>query len=103
MIEVGSATLGSHGMGRRAHLVQDPPPKRVLYYCPFLHPTVISRNILTHKDMMENQETPVAESRLRVPPGAKGANGSIRTLLEKMGGKTGPGGHVRTAVHADEM
>lgn len=69
----------------------------------FLHPTVISRNILTHKDMMENQETPVAESRLRVPPGAKGANGSIRTLLEKMGGKTGPGGHVRTAVHADEM
>nr|KAF6396481.1 cAMP responsive element binding protein 3 like 4 [Rousettus aegyptiacus] len=64
---------------------------------------VISRNILTHKDMMENQETPVAESRLRVPPGAKGANGSIRTLLEKMGGKTGPGGHVRTAVHTDEM
>ncbi|XP_039705647.1 cyclic AMP-responsive element-binding protein 3-like protein 4 [Pteropus medius] len=64
---------------------------------------VISRNILTHKDMMENQETPVAESRLGGPPGAKGANGSTRTLLEKMGGKTGPGGHVRTTVHADEM
>lgn len=52
---------------------------------------------------MENQETPVAESRLGGPPGAKGANGSTRTLLEKMGGKTGPGGHVRTTVHADEM
>ncbi|XP_027946127.1 cyclic AMP-responsive element-binding protein 3-like protein 4 isoform X1 [Eumetopias jubatus] len=64
---------------------------------------VISRNILTHKDMTENLETTVVESRLEGPPRAKGVNGSTRTLLEKMGGKTGPSGHVRTGLHADEM
>ncbi|KAF5924222.1 hypothetical protein HPG69_007442 [Diceros bicornis minor] len=64
---------------------------------------VISRNILTHKDMTENLETPVVESRLGVPPGAKGANGSTSTLLEKIGGKIGASRRVRTVLHADEM
>ncbi|XP_077756897.1 cyclic AMP-responsive element-binding protein 3-like protein 4 [Canis aureus] len=64
---------------------------------------VISRNILTHKDMIENLETTVVESRLEGPPRTKDVNGSTRTLLEKMGGKTGPGGHIRTVLHADEM
>ncbi|XP_062961151.1 cyclic AMP-responsive element-binding protein 3-like protein 4 [Cynocephalus volans] len=64
---------------------------------------VISRNILTHKDMTENLETPMVESRLGELPGAKDANGSTRTLPEKMGGKTGPSGHIRTLLHADEM
>ncbi|XP_006159872.1 cyclic AMP-responsive element-binding protein 3-like protein 4 isoform X2 [Tupaia chinensis] len=64
---------------------------------------VISRNILTHKDMTENLEDPVLESRLGEPPGAKSANGSSRTLLKKTGGKTGPSGHIRTVLHADEM
>ncbi|KAM8812312.1 LOW QUALITY PROTEIN: cyclic AMP-responsive element-binding protein 3-like protein 4 [Rhynchonycteris naso] len=64
---------------------------------------VISKNILTHKDITENSETPKVESRLRGPPGAKSANDSTRTLLEEMGGKTGPRGHIRTVLHADEM
>lgn len=68
----------------------------------FLHPTVISRNILTQKDI-QNWETPEAESRLGEPPGAKSANDSTRTPLENIGGKTGPSGHVRTGLHADEM
>ncbi|EFB25806.1 hypothetical protein PANDA_011546, partial [Ailuropoda melanoleuca] len=64
---------------------------------------VISRNILTHKDMTENLETTVVESRLEGPLRAKDVNGSTRTLLEKMGGKTGSSGHIRTVLHADEM
>uniref|UniRef100_G1RIR2 Cyclic AMP-responsive element-binding protein 3-like protein 4 n=1 Tax=Nomascus leucogenys TaxID=61853 RepID=G1RIR2_NOMLE len=64
---------------------------------------VTSRNILTHKDITENLETQVVESRLREPPGAKDANGSTRTLLEKMGGKPRPSGRIRTVLHADEM
>ncbi|XP_032949682.1 cyclic AMP-responsive element-binding protein 3-like protein 4 isoform X3 [Rhinolophus ferrumequinum] len=64
---------------------------------------VISRNILTHKDMTEDWETSVVESRLGGPPGAKGANGSTRTLPEKLGGQTSPGGQVRTVLLADEM
>ncbi|XP_062048299.1 cyclic AMP-responsive element-binding protein 3-like protein 4 isoform X3 [Lepus europaeus] len=64
---------------------------------------VISRNILTHKDMTEDLDTPVAESRLREPPGAKSANGSARTLLEKMGGRGGPRGRATAVLHADEM
>ncbi|KAK2494635.1 hypothetical protein MC885_003002, partial [Smutsia gigantea] len=65
---------------------------------------VISRTILTHKDMTENLETPVVESTsFGRPPGAKGANGSTRTLLEKIGGKTGPRRHARAVLHADEM
>ncbi|XP_036906600.1 cyclic AMP-responsive element-binding protein 3-like protein 4 [Sturnira hondurensis] len=66
-------------------------------------PRVISRNILTHKDITENWETPKVESRLGGPTGTKGANGSTRTLLEKIGVKTGPSGHTRTVLHADEM
>nr|XP_045732400.1 cyclic AMP-responsive element-binding protein 3-like protein 4 isoform X3 [Mirounga angustirostris] len=64
---------------------------------------VISRNILTHKDMTENLKTIVVESRLEEPPRVKGVNSSTRTLLEKMGGKTDPSGHARTGLHADEM
>ncbi|KAL0591143.1 Cyclic AMP-responsive element-binding protein 3-like protein 4 [Plecturocebus cupreus] len=64
---------------------------------------VTSRNILTHKDITENLETQVVESRLREPPGAKDANGSTRTLLEKMGGKPRPSGHIGNVLHADEM
>ncbi|XP_059788295.1 cyclic AMP-responsive element-binding protein 3-like protein 4 isoform X2 [Balaenoptera ricei] len=64
---------------------------------------VISRNILTHKDMTENLENPAGESRLEGPPGAKGVNGSTRTLLEKTGGRAGPSRHIRTVLHADEM
>lgn len=64
---------------------------------------VISRNILTHKDMTEDWETSVVESRLGGPPGAKGANGSTRTLPEKKGGQTSPSGQVRTVLLADEM
>ncbi|XP_024604031.1 cyclic AMP-responsive element-binding protein 3-like protein 4 isoform X3 [Neophocaena asiaeorientalis asiaeorientalis] len=64
---------------------------------------VISRNILTHKDMTENLENPAVESRLEGPPGAKGINGSTRTLLEKTGGRAGPSRHIRTVLHADEM
>ncbi|KAB1260275.1 Cyclic AMP-responsive element-binding protein 3-like protein 4 [Camelus dromedarius] len=63
---------------------------------------VISRNILTHKDMTENLENPVVESRLEGPPGAKGANGSTQTLLEKER-RAGPNRHIRTVLHADEM
>ncbi|XP_032120996.1 cyclic AMP-responsive element-binding protein 3-like protein 4 [Sapajus apella] len=64
---------------------------------------VTSRNILTHKDITENLETQVVESRLREPPGAKDANGSARTLLEKMGGKPRPSGRIGNVLHADEM
>ncbi|XP_031508941.1 cyclic AMP-responsive element-binding protein 3-like protein 4 isoform X2 [Papio anubis] len=64
---------------------------------------VTSRNILTHKDITENLETQVVESRLREPPGAKDANDSTRTLLEKMGGKPSPSGRIGTVLHADEM
>lgn len=64
---------------------------------------VTSRNILTHKDITENLETHVVESRLREPPEAKDANDSTRTLLEKMGGKPRPSGRIGTVLHADEM
>lgn len=64
---------------------------------------MISRNILTHRDMTENPENAVVESRLEGPPGAKGANSSTRTLPEKVGGRAGPSRHIRTVLHADEM
>ncbi|XP_032461591.1 cyclic AMP-responsive element-binding protein 3-like protein 4 isoform X3 [Phocoena sinus] len=64
---------------------------------------VISRNILAHRDMTENLENPAVESRLEGPPGAKGINGSTRTVLEKTGGRAGPSRHIRTVLHADEM
>ncbi|XP_047408583.1 cyclic AMP-responsive element-binding protein 3-like protein 4 isoform X1 [Sciurus carolinensis] len=64
---------------------------------------VISRNILTHMDKTESLETPVEEFKMGEPPGAQSANKSTRTLLEKMGVKTGPTGHIRTVLHADEM
>jgi cyclic AMP-responsive element-binding protein 3 len=64
---------------------------------------VISRNILTHKDMTESLETPVVESKLGEPPGAQSANTSTKTLLEKMEEKPGSSGHIRSVLHADEM
>lgn len=64
---------------------------------------VISRNILTHKDMTESLETTAVESRLGRPPKASGENGSTRTLLEKMGGKIRPSRHVGSVLHAEEM
>ncbi|XP_006861544.1 PREDICTED: cyclic AMP-responsive element-binding protein 3-like protein 4 isoform X2 [Chrysochloris asiatica] len=64
---------------------------------------VISRNILTHKDMPENLETLLVESRLGGPPENKRANGSTKTWLENMGGKTDPSRLLKTVLHADEM
>ncbi|XP_032173543.1 cyclic AMP-responsive element-binding protein 3-like protein 4 isoform X3 [Mustela erminea] len=64
---------------------------------------VISRNILTHKDMTESLGATAVEPGLEGPPRAKGVNGSTRNLLEKSGGKTGPRGHVRAVLRADEM
>ncbi|XP_046948890.1 cyclic AMP-responsive element-binding protein 3-like protein 4 isoform X1 [Lynx rufus] len=64
---------------------------------------VVSRNILSHKDMTEGLETTVVESRPGGPLKAKGENGSTRTLLEKMGGKTGSNGHAGAVLHAEEM
>ncbi|XP_006895929.1 PREDICTED: cyclic AMP-responsive element-binding protein 3-like protein 4 isoform X2 [Elephantulus edwardii] len=64
---------------------------------------VISRNILTHKETPEYLDTLLAESRLWMPSGAKSANGSTRTQLKKMVGKTGSSRLLRTVLHADEM
>ncbi|XP_059269873.1 cyclic AMP-responsive element-binding protein 3-like protein 4 isoform X5 [Mustela nigripes] len=64
---------------------------------------VISRNILTHKDMTESLGTTAVEPGLEGPPRAKGVHGSTRNLLEKRGGKPGPSGHVRAVLCADEM
>ncbi|XP_030158050.1 cyclic AMP-responsive element-binding protein 3-like protein 4 isoform X3 [Lynx canadensis] len=64
---------------------------------------VVSRNILSHKDTTEGLETTVVESRPGGPLKAKGENGSTRTLLEKMGGKTGSNGHAGAVLHAEEM
>ncbi|XP_012870731.1 PREDICTED: cyclic AMP-responsive element-binding protein 3-like protein 4 [Dipodomys ordii] len=64
---------------------------------------VISRNILTHKDITESLETPVVEPKQGKPLGARSRNISTKTLLEKMGVKHGSSGHVRTVLHADEM
>lgn len=64
---------------------------------------VISRNILTHKDMTESLGTTAVEPGLEGPPRAKGVHGSTRNLLEKRGGKPGPSGHVRAVLRADEM
>ncbi|XP_007946750.1 cyclic AMP-responsive element-binding protein 3-like protein 4 [Orycteropus afer afer] len=64
---------------------------------------VISRTILTHKDMPENLETLLVDTRLDKPPGAKGANSSTSTQLEKMGGQTGSSRLLRTVLYADEI
>lgn len=62
---------------------------------------VISRNILTHKDMGGSLEAPVIESKMGESPGAQRTNGS-RILPEKLSLKTESREHLRT-VHADEM
>ncbi|EHB07784.1 Cyclic AMP-responsive element-binding protein 3-like protein 4 [Heterocephalus glaber] len=63
---------------------------------------VISRNILTHKDMSGTLEAQGTESKVGESPGAQRANGS-GVPPEKMGLKTGPSGRLRTVLHADEM
>ncbi|XP_029412158.1 cyclic AMP-responsive element-binding protein 3-like protein 4 isoform X2 [Nannospalax galili] len=63
---------------------------------------VISRNILTHKDMTESLETPVVKSKLGRPPGAQTAKGSTKTQL-KTGVKSESSRQIRTVLHADEM
>ncbi|KAM6218027.1 cyclic AMP-responsive element-binding protein 3-like protein 4 [Rhynchocyon petersi] len=69
----------------------------------YQHHGVISRNILTHTDMPENLDTLLVESRVRRPAGAKDENGSTRTQLEKIRGKTVPSKLLRTVLYADEM
>lgn len=63
---------------------------------------VISRNILTHKDMTESPEIPAAKSKLKALPEVPTANGSTKTQL-KLGTKAGPTGQSRGMLHADEM
>lgn len=100
----GFCSSGQSSGGRSVLFCLGSPTQGNTLLPPFvLYPTVISRTILTHKDMTENLKTPVVESSFRRPSGAKGANGSTRTLLEKMGGKTGPRRHARAVLHADEM
>nr|XP_021502465.1 cyclic AMP-responsive element-binding protein 3-like protein 4 isoform X1 [Meriones unguiculatus] len=62
---------------------------------------VISRNILTHKDMTESLETPVLKYKLEGPPEQPRANGSIKTELT-LGAKA-RAVESRVMVHADEM
>ncbi|XP_051012812.1 cyclic AMP-responsive element-binding protein 3-like protein 4 [Acomys russatus] len=63
---------------------------------------VISRNILTQKDVTESREIPVLKSKLAEPPELPTANGSSETQL-KMGVKARPVGQTRGLVRADEM
>lgn len=64
--------------------------------------SVISRTILTHKDMAESVDAPGMESRLVGPPVLKGAYGSTKT--EPNVGKGGRQARQgRAAQHADEM
>lgn len=64
--------------------------------------SVISRNILTHEDMIESLERPVLKSKLEELPEVPTANGSTKTHL-KMRVKARPTGQIRGMVHADEM
>nr|XP_042135364.1 cyclic AMP-responsive element-binding protein 3-like protein 4 isoform X2 [Peromyscus maniculatus bairdii] len=63
---------------------------------------VISRNILTHKDMTESPEIPVVKAKLEEPREVPIANGSAKTQF-KLGTKARPTGHFRGTLHADEM
>ncbi|XP_052587107.1 cyclic AMP-responsive element-binding protein 3-like protein 4 isoform X2 [Peromyscus californicus insignis] len=63
---------------------------------------VISRNILTHKDMTESPEIPVVKAKLEELREVPTANGSAKTKL-KLGMKARPTGHIRGMLHADEM
>lgn len=96
---MGLRFLGSSGGGRSVLSRLGPPTQGNT----LLLPTVISRNILTHKDMTESLGTTAVEPGLEGPPRAKGVHGSTRNLLEKRGGKPGPSGHVRAVLRADEM
>lgn len=64
---------------------------------------VISRNILTHKDMTESPEIPAVKSQLEGGlPEVPAANGSTKTQL-KLGTRNRPTGQIRGMLHADEM
>ncbi|KAL1772370.1 cyclic AMP-responsive element-binding 3 4 [Sigmodon hispidus] len=63
---------------------------------------VISRNILTHKDMTESPEIPVVKSKLEELHEVPTANGSTETQL-KLGTKARPIGQMTGMLHADEM
>nr|XP_048312162.1 cyclic AMP-responsive element-binding protein 3-like protein 4 isoform X2 [Myodes glareolus] len=63
---------------------------------------VISRNILTHKDMTESPEIPAVKSQLEGLPEVPTANGSTKTQL-KLGTRNRPTGQIRGMLHADEM
>lgn len=75
-------------------------PKQMLSH--YTLSTVISRNILTHKDMTESPEIPVVKAKLEEPREVPTANGSAKTQL-KLGTKARPTGHFRGTLHADEM
>lgn len=65
--------------------------------------SVISRNILTHKDMTESPEIPAVKSQLEGGlPEVPAANGSTKTQL-KLGTRNRPTGQIRGMLHADEM
>uniref|UniRef100_A0A8C2QEV0 Cyclic AMP-responsive element-binding protein 3-like protein 4 n=1 Tax=Cricetulus griseus TaxID=10029 RepID=A0A8C2QEV0_CRIGR len=63
---------------------------------------VISRNILTHKDMTESPEIPAVKSQLEALPEVPTANDSTKTQL-KLVMKARPTGQSRGMLHADEM
>lgn len=75
-------------------------PTQMIYHYTFS--SVISRNILTHEDMIESLERPVLKSKLEELPEVPTANGSTKTHL-KMRVKARPTGQIRGMVHADEM
>lgn len=67
--------------------------------------SVISRTILTHKDVAESVDAPGMESRLVGPPGLKGAYGFTKTEPDvgQGGRQARPQRQGRAAQHADEM
>lgn len=75
------------------------PPAQMLYH---IFSSVISRNILTHKDMTESPEIPEVKSQLEGLPEVPAANGSTKTQL-KLGTGNRPTGQIRGMLHADEM
>lgn len=75
-------------------------PKQMLYHYTFS--SVISRNILTHKDMTESPEIPAVKSQLEALPEVPTANDSTKTQL-KLVMKARPTGQSRGMLHADEM
>lgn len=76
------------------------PHAQMLYH---VFSSVISRNILTHKDMSESPEILAVKSQLEGElPEVPAANGSTKTQL-KLGTRNRPTGRIRGMLHADEM